>query len=63
VAAALAHTARRPVLHFQTRWQVVEGGAVALWEGDAGYVLTHPTVVGPRHRLWMLDTGWYAERP
>jgi 8-oxo-dGTP pyrophosphatase MutT (NUDIX family) len=63
VEAALAHTAGRPVLHYQTRWQVVDGGAVALWEGDAGYETSDAAAAGPRHRLWMLDTGWYAERP
>jgi 8-oxo-dGTP pyrophosphatase MutT (NUDIX family) len=63
VASALAHAAGRPILHYQTRWRVIEGGAVALWEGDAGYDAEDPDLDGPRHRLWMLETGWYAERP
>jgi hypothetical protein len=63
VETALASAAGRPILHYQTRWNVIDGGAVALWEGDAGYETGDPHLDGPRHRLWMLETGWYAERP
>jgi hypothetical protein len=45
-----------------TRWCTVEDGAVALWEGDAGYVDAVIDVEGPRHRLWMLRSGWRFER-
>jgi hypothetical protein len=40
----------------------VEGGAVALYHGDAGYDDTDPDRPGGRHRLWMLDRGWRYER-
>lgn len=53
--------ARRPVVHYETRWCTVEGGAVAMWEGDAGYETATVEVDGPRHRLWMLDSGWRFE--
>src|SRR3546814_5506488 len=44
-------------------WVEVDGGAVALWEGDAGYDLSDHTVEGRRHRLWMTGEGWRYERP
>jgi 8-oxo-dGTP pyrophosphatase MutT (NUDIX family) len=63
VEAVLADAAtRRPVPRYETRWMGVEGGAVALWEGDAGYDDEDPDVAGPRHRLWMMDDGWRLER-
>jgi 8-oxo-dGTP pyrophosphatase MutT (NUDIX family) len=63
VEAALAMArARRPVPHYETRWREVDQGAVAMWEGDAGYETSTPDVAGPRHRLWMLETGWRLER-
>jgi 8-oxo-dGTP pyrophosphatase MutT (NUDIX family) len=57
-----AAAAERPVFHYVTRWCTVEDGAVALWEGDAGYVDAVIDVEGPRHRLWMLRSGWRFER-
>lgn len=63
VAAVLADAAtRRPVPRFATRWAGVEGGAVAMWEGDAGYADEDPHAPGSRHRLWMMDDGWRLER-
>jgi 8-oxo-dGTP pyrophosphatase MutT (NUDIX family) len=60
---ALARAAAvRPVVHYQTRWCVIEGGAIALWEGDAGYETSAADVDGPRHRLWMVETGWRFEQ-
>ncbi|MGQ0830210.1 MAG: NUDIX hydrolase [Microthrixaceae bacterium] len=63
VDAALAGaSARRPVPRYATRWGVIDGGAVALWAGDAGYDANNPNISGPRHRLWMLPDGWRLER-
>lgn len=63
VGAALAlAAARHPVPRYETRWAEVEGGAVALWEGDAGYEASDPAAVGHRHRLWMRSSGWSYER-
>lgn len=53
---------RRPVPRYETRWVPVEGGAIALWDGDAGYLDEDADAAGPRHRLWMLDSGWHFER-
>ena len=47
---------------FATRIAGVDGGAVALYHGDAGYEATDATVPGPRHRLWMVADGWRYER-
>lgn len=63
VDAVLADAARRqPPPRYETRWASVEGGAVALWGGDAGYDTEDPLAPGPRHRLWMLADGWRYER-
>jgi 8-oxo-dGTP pyrophosphatase MutT (NUDIX family) len=58
---ALAQAAARPLVHYETRWVGVDGGAVAMWAGDAGYDSSDPDAPGPRHRLWMLADGWRAE--
>jgi 8-oxo-dGTP pyrophosphatase MutT (NUDIX family) len=63
VDAALAAAAGRdPVPHYETRWVTVDGGAVAMWEGDGGYDTHDPDQPGDRHRLWMLEEGWRLER-
>ncbi|MGK2947560.1 MAG: NUDIX hydrolase [Acidimicrobiales bacterium] len=63
VEAVLAAAERRvPLPHYETRWSGVDGGAVALWAGDAGYEASDPAIEGPRHRLWMLESGWHLER-
>ncbi|MFL6205125.1 MAG: NUDIX hydrolase [Acidimicrobiales bacterium] len=63
VDAALSAAARRaPVPHYETRWVTVDGGAVAMWEGDGGYATSDPDASGDRHRLWMLPEGWRLER-
>ncbi len=59
---ALAGLAADEPEHFTTRFAGVEGGGVALYHGDAGYESNDATAEGKRHRLWMLETGWYYER-
>ncbi len=61
-AEALADLGARPPEYFATRLAGVEGGAVALYHGDAGYDEADPDRPGARHRLWMLGTGWRYER-
>jgi|TARA_B100000315_G_scaffold28658_1_gene24418 8-oxo-dGTP pyrophosphatase MutT (NUDIX family) len=39
-----------------------EGGRVALYAEDCGYETGRLECGGPRHRIWMLDTGWRYER-
>ncbi len=60
--ALAAASARSPIPRYETRWVNVDGGAVAMWQGDAGYEINQPDVEGRRHRLWMLEDGWRLER-
>lgn len=63
VEAALA--AARAVglpTRYETRWGEAKDGMCAMWAGDAGYDTSDADLPGPRHRLWMLDSGWRLER-
>ncbi len=40
----------------------VEGGQVALYAQDIAYETGDVHQHGPRHRLWMVDSGWRYER-
>jgi 8-oxo-dGTP pyrophosphatase MutT (NUDIX family) len=62
VAHALEAARTREPEHFTTAISRVDGGAVALWHGDAGYAVREPSLPGARHRLWMLRDGWRYER-
>lgn len=63
VDTALDQAARRnPIPRYATRFAAVDGGAVTMWAGDAGYESSDPLLPGPRHRLWMLDDGWRLDR-
>ena len=44
------------------RLHPVDGGQVALYAEDCGYETGRVDCKGPRHRIWMLDTGWRYER-
>ena len=61
-AALHAAASRRPIPRYETRWVLTPGGALALWEGDAGYATSDPNAAGARHRLWMDEDGWRYER-
>ena len=62
VAAAVDAAAAQDPERYETRLVVVEEGAVAMWERDAGYETRDPDVPGPRHRLWLTEAGWRYER-
>ncbi len=47
---------------FLGRIHRTEGGKVALYAEDCGYETGRIECPGPRHRIWMLDTGWRYER-
>jgi 8-oxo-dGTP pyrophosphatase MutT (NUDIX family) len=59
---ALADARAREPDFFVTHIARVEGGLVALWDGDAGYETADAAVPGARHRLWMVEPGWRYER-
>ena len=61
-AEALAHYAARRPEHFATSFAGVEGGMIAMYEGDVAYGTEDVDVPGPRHRLWMVADGWRYER-
>lgn len=62
VAEAMDDAVNGFVEHFVTRIALAEGGAVAMWHGDAGYESGDPDLPGPRHRLWMVPGPWRFER-
>jgi 8-oxo-dGTP pyrophosphatase MutT (NUDIX family) len=62
VASAMADAREHEPEFFETHIARVGGGIAALWEGDAGYETSDGDAPGPRHRLWMLPTGWRYER-
>lgn len=63
VAAALGDLARAEAEVFEPKLLPIEGGAVTLYAGDAGYEAGEADCgEGPRHRLWMRDDGWRYER-
>jgi 8-oxo-dGTP pyrophosphatase MutT (NUDIX family) len=58
VATALDGLAVGPPEYFSTHIHVVDGGILAVWEGDAAYDHDDPDHPGGRHRLAMMDAGW-----
>jgi 8-oxo-dGTP pyrophosphatase MutT (NUDIX family) len=62
VAVTMADVRAAEPEFFETHIARVEGGIAALWEGDAGYESSDGDAPGPRHRLWMLPSGWRYER-
>jgi 8-oxo-dGTP pyrophosphatase MutT (NUDIX family) len=51
-----------PQERFLGRLHAIDGGRVALYAEDCGYETGDVACDGPRHRIWMLDTGWRYER-
>ncbi len=58
----LTHYGATSPERFETLIRPVDGGMVALYDGDAGYESADPLADGPRHRLWMVQEGWRYER-
>jgi 8-oxo-dGTP pyrophosphatase MutT (NUDIX family) len=63
-AAALADLADRSTVEtFAPRIRPCPGGACSLYAGDAVYDRDDDLEIpGPRHRLWILESGWRYER-
>lgn len=53
---------RRPLPRYETRFAPHDECSVCVWHGDAAYDSLDLSVDGPRHRLWMRDSGWHYER-
>lgn len=47
---------------FLPRIHSVDGGMCSVYQDDAGYPDGDLERAGHRHRLWMLDSGWWYER-
>jgi 8-oxo-dGTP pyrophosphatase MutT (NUDIX family) len=62
VASALAAAAAAEPEVFVTRFGQLDGRAVGMWHGDAGYEAGDPSLAGPRHRLDIAELPWRYER-
>tara|TARA_Y100000588_G_scaffold286785_1_gene304775 strand:- start:276 stop:845 length:570 start_codon:yes stop_codon:yes gene_type:complete len=62
VSAALASIDTWPREQLLGRLHPVNGGRVALYAEDCGYQNGVVNCKGPRHRIWMLKSGWEYER-
>lgn len=62
VADALTAEPPGPLEPFTPRLHLVPDGACSLYPGDAAYETGDVDLPGPRHRLWMTESGWRYER-
>lgn len=62
VESLIADADAREPTHYETRIANGARGIAAMWAGDAGYESGDPDAEGPRHRLWLDDTGWRLDR-
>lgn len=62
VASVLAAVATWEPEVLVPRIHAVEGGRVALYQQDRGYESGDLQAPPPRHRMWMLASGWRYER-
>ncbi len=61
-AAALDYYRASPPIRYLPRIVMITEGICSLYQGDAGYDTKDPDVPGPRHRFWMIDSGWRYEK-
>jgi 8-oxo-dGTP pyrophosphatase MutT (NUDIX family) len=61
VADVLAAPPPGPLDPFVPRLHLVPEGACSVYPGDIAYESGDISVPGPRHRLWMTDSGWRYE--
>ena len=62
VADSLAALGDGGVEDYVPRVRLVSTGACSLYAGDVAYDGGDIDAPGPRHRLWMLESGWHYER-
>ncbi|MEE2636433.1 MAG: NUDIX domain-containing protein [Acidobacteriota bacterium] len=62
VDQALAAVDTWPRERLLGRIHPTQGGQVALYAEDCGYETGHLQCDGPRHRIWMLESGWLYDR-
>lgn len=62
VADVLAAPPPGPLEPFVPRLHLVAEGACSVYPGDSAYDSGDIHLPGPRHRLWMTESGWRYER-
>lgn len=62
VEAVLDAARAAPPFRYVTRLGHEGEALVTMWEGDAGYATSDPSVPGPRHRVAMVEGAWRLER-
>jgi 8-oxo-dGTP pyrophosphatase MutT (NUDIX family) len=62
VAETLAAVSHGTIEEFLPRLYIVPDGACSVYTGDVAYDSGDVDRPGPRHRLWMLNSGWRYER-
>lgn len=62
VLSLFAWARQRVVECYEPELYFVEGGACTVYHGDAAYKNGELNRPGPRHRLWMIGSGWRYER-
>jgi len=62
VAETLAVIAQNPFEAYLPRLHMIPEGACTLYAGDVAYDSGDLDQPGPRHRLWIVDSGWRYER-
>lgn len=62
VAEVLAAPPPGPLDPFVPRLHLVPEGACSVYPGDIAYEQGDIHLPGPRHRLWMIESGWQYER-
>ncbi len=60
--ALLHHVRSASPEKFEPRPVPIEGGFCSLYHPDAGFETGELTAPGPRHRLWVVSSGWRYER-
>ena len=61
-AAVLDYYRGSPPARYLPRIVMLPGGVCSLYQGDAGYETKDPAKPGPRHRFWMMESGWRYEK-
>lgn len=61
--AALSAARQAQPMVYLPKTMDVPGGRCSLYHGDAGYDSADPSLPGVRHRLHMVEQGWWYEMP
>ena len=62
VGSALDAAGGQQPFVFEPKLVALDDGRCSIYPGDAGYESAALEASGPRHRLWMRDSGWRYEK-